>query len=99
MCNTTRFICYTFCFFTNLLLLVIFFQINVFVLLSRVEHPAAGFKKIFETVEELNEPIPAEIKGKEESGLSTFLWHFCLKRKSRKKDSKTCSRIASKKAD
>lgn len=30
---------------------------------SRVEHPAAGYKKIFETVEELNEPIPAEIKG------------------------------------
>ncbi|KAM8874064.1 retinal Mueller cells isomerohydrolase-like [Spinachia spinachia] len=30
---------------------------------SRVEHPAAGYKKIFETVEELNEPIPAQIIG------------------------------------
>uniref|UniRef100_A0A665TFV3 Retinoid isomerohydrolase RPE65 b n=1 Tax=Echeneis naucrates TaxID=173247 RepID=A0A665TFV3_ECHNA len=30
---------------------------------SRVEHPAAGYRKIFETVEELNEPIPAEVTG------------------------------------
>ncbi|XP_062250758.1 retinal Mueller cells isomerohydrolase-like [Platichthys flesus] len=30
---------------------------------GRVEHPAAGYKKIFETVEELNEPIPAKITG------------------------------------
>ncbi|TNM88141.1 hypothetical protein fugu_006362 [Takifugu bimaculatus] len=29
----------------------------------RVEHPAAGYKKIFETVEELNEPIAATISG------------------------------------
>uniref|UniRef100_A0A8C4H9E8 Retinal pigment epithelium-specific 65 kDa protein n=1 Tax=Dicentrarchus labrax TaxID=13489 RepID=A0A8C4H9E8_DICLA len=28
-----------------------------------VEHPAGGYKKIFETVEELNEPIPAKITG------------------------------------
>uniref|UniRef100_A0AAQ4RLS3 Retinoid isomerohydrolase RPE65 n=1 Tax=Gasterosteus aculeatus aculeatus TaxID=481459 RepID=A0AAQ4RLS3_GASAC len=28
-----------------------------------VEHPAAGYKKIFETVEELNEPIPARVIG------------------------------------
>uniref|UniRef100_A0A3Q2QHK0 Retinoid isomerohydrolase RPE65 b n=1 Tax=Fundulus heteroclitus TaxID=8078 RepID=A0A3Q2QHK0_FUNHE len=27
-----------------------------------MEHPAAGYRKIFETVEELNEPIPAEVK-------------------------------------
>ncbi|XP_027146349.1 retinal Mueller cells isomerohydrolase [Larimichthys crocea] len=32
-------------------------------MVSRVEHPAAGYKKIFETVEELNEAIPAEITG------------------------------------
>uniref|UniRef100_A0A3Q1FTP9 Retinoid isomerohydrolase RPE65 c n=1 Tax=Acanthochromis polyacanthus TaxID=80966 RepID=A0A3Q1FTP9_9TELE len=32
-------------------------------MVSRVEHPAAGYKKIFETVEELNEPIPATITG------------------------------------
>ncbi|XP_034035342.1 retinal Mueller cells isomerohydrolase-like isoform X2 [Thalassophryne amazonica] len=32
-------------------------------MVSRVEHPAAGYKKIFETVEELNEPIPAKITG------------------------------------
>jgi len=31
-----------------------------------VEHPAAGYRKIFETVEELNEPIPAEITGRKE---------------------------------
>ncbi|XP_031138224.1 retinal Mueller cells isomerohydrolase-like [Sander lucioperca] len=30
---------------------------------SHVEHPAAGYRKIFETVEELNEPIPAKISG------------------------------------
>uniref|UniRef100_A0A3Q2EBH3 Retinoid isomerohydrolase RPE65 b n=1 Tax=Cyprinodon variegatus TaxID=28743 RepID=A0A3Q2EBH3_CYPVA len=28
-----------------------------------MEHPAAGYRKIFETVEELNEPIPANITG------------------------------------
>eukprot|EP00064_Thunnus_orientalis_P024781 superscaffoldBa00011178_g25091 len=32
-------------------------------MVSRVEHPAAGYKKIFETVEELNEPTPAKITG------------------------------------
>ncbi|XP_038151024.1 retinal Mueller cells isomerohydrolase-like [Cyprinodon tularosa] len=32
-------------------------------MVSRVEHPAAGYRKIFETVEELNEPIPANITG------------------------------------
>nr|XP_057929800.1 retinal Mueller cells isomerohydrolase-like isoform X1 [Doryrhamphus excisus] len=32
-------------------------------MVSRVEHPAAGYKKLFETVEELNEPIPAKITG------------------------------------
>ncbi|XP_024133904.1 retinal Mueller cells isomerohydrolase isoform X1 [Oryzias melastigma] len=32
-------------------------------MVSRVEHPAAGYKKIFETVEELDEPIPAQISG------------------------------------
>ncbi|XP_078114526.1 retinal Mueller cells isomerohydrolase-like isoform X1 [Sander vitreus] len=30
---------------------------------SGVEHPAAGYRKLFETVEELNEPIPAKICG------------------------------------
>ena len=29
-----------------------------------VEHPAAGYRKIFETVEELNEPLPTEVTGK-----------------------------------
>ncbi|KAI3368489.1 hypothetical protein L3Q82_025505, partial [Scortum barcoo] len=28
-----------------------------------VEHPAAGYRKLFETVEELNEPTPAKITG------------------------------------
>ncbi|KAF7651197.1 hypothetical protein LDENG_00114300 [Lucifuga dentata] len=32
-------------------------------MVSHVEHPAAGYRKIFESVEELNEPVPAEIKG------------------------------------
>ncbi|XP_068175275.1 retinal Mueller cells isomerohydrolase-like [Antennarius striatus] len=32
-------------------------------MVSRVEHPAGGYKKIFETVEELNEPLPAKING------------------------------------
>ncbi|TKS75125.1 Retinal Mueller cells isomerohydrolase [Collichthys lucidus] len=42
-------------------------------MVSRVEHPAAGYKKIFETVEELNEAIPAEITGrKEEVGDEPF---------------------------
>jgi len=27
------------------------------------EHPAGGYKKIFETVEELNEPLPATVTG------------------------------------
>lgn len=40
--------------------------------LSSVEHPAAGYRKIFETVEELNEPIPAKISGKE------CLTFFCM---------------------
>uniref|UniRef100_A0A8D3BY80 Retinal pigment epithelium-specific protein 65kDa n=1 Tax=Scophthalmus maximus TaxID=52904 RepID=A0A8D3BY80_SCOMX len=31
--------------------------------LTVVEHPAAGYRKIFETVEELNEPLPAKITG------------------------------------
>lgn len=29
-----------------------------------MEHPAAGYKKIFESVEELSEPIPARVSGK-----------------------------------
>uniref|UniRef100_H2ZXX9 Retinoid isomerohydrolase n=1 Tax=Latimeria chalumnae TaxID=7897 RepID=H2ZXX9_LATCH len=29
----------------------------------RVEHPCGGYKKLFETVEELSEPIPAQIIG------------------------------------
>lgn len=29
-----------------------------------MEHPAAGYRKIFESVEELSEPIPAKISGK-----------------------------------
>uniref|UniRef100_A0A8C7Q745 Retinoid isomerohydrolase RPE65 n=1 Tax=Oncorhynchus mykiss TaxID=8022 RepID=A0A8C7Q745_ONCMY len=29
----------------------------------RIEHPAGGYKKIFETCEELNEPIPAVVVG------------------------------------
>ncbi|XP_034557611.1 retinal Mueller cells isomerohydrolase-like isoform X1 [Notolabrus celidotus] len=33
-------------------------------MVSRVEHPAAGYKKIFETVEELDDPIPAYVKGR-----------------------------------
>uniref|UniRef100_A0A1A7WSJ8 Retinal pigment epithelium-specific protein 65kDa n=1 Tax=Iconisemion striatum TaxID=60296 RepID=A0A1A7WSJ8_9TELE len=32
-------------------------------MVSRVGHPAAGYRKIFDSVEELNEPIPAEISG------------------------------------
>ncbi|MEQ2241627.1 Retinal Mueller cells isomerohydrolase [Ilyodon furcidens] len=42
-------------------------------MVSRVEHPAAGYRKIFETVEELNEPIPAEITGVIPSWLSGSL--------------------------
>uniref|UniRef100_A0A7N8XXG0 Retinal Mueller cells isomerohydrolase-like n=1 Tax=Mastacembelus armatus TaxID=205130 RepID=A0A7N8XXG0_9TELE len=38
-----------------------------------VEHPAAGYKKIFETVEELNEPISAKITGIIPSWLSGSL--------------------------
>lgn len=32
-----------------------------------MEHPAASYRKIFETVEELNEPIPAKISGKRQT--------------------------------
>ncbi|KAL1022412.1 hypothetical protein UPYG_G00026650 [Umbra pygmaea] len=32
-------------------------------MVSRIEHPAGGYKKIFETCEELNEPIPAVVVG------------------------------------
>uniref|UniRef100_A0A8C6TAB5 Retinoid isomerohydrolase RPE65 b n=1 Tax=Neogobius melanostomus TaxID=47308 RepID=A0A8C6TAB5_9GOBI len=32
-------------------------------MVSRVEHPAAGYKKIFDSVEELNEPIAATVIG------------------------------------
>ncbi|XP_077390145.1 retinal Mueller cells isomerohydrolase-like isoform X3 [Festucalex cinctus] len=32
-------------------------------MVSPMEHPAAGYRKIFETVEELNEPIPAKVTG------------------------------------
>uniref|UniRef100_A0AAV2KRC8 Uncharacterized protein n=1 Tax=Knipowitschia caucasica TaxID=637954 RepID=A0AAV2KRC8_KNICA len=32
-------------------------------MVSRVEHPAAGYKKIFESVEELGEPITAKVTG------------------------------------
>lgn len=38
----------------------------LFFFFSSVEHPAAGYKKIFETVEELSEPIPAKIIGRTE---------------------------------
>lgn len=31
-----------------------------------MEHPAASYKKMFESVEELNEPIPAVITGRKE---------------------------------
>ncbi|XP_016368353.1 retinoid isomerohydrolase-like isoform X2 [Sinocyclocheilus rhinocerous] len=33
-------------------------------MVSRFEHPAGGYKKIFETVEELNEPLPATVTGR-----------------------------------
>ncbi|KAJ8376448.1 hypothetical protein SKAU_G00070280 [Synaphobranchus kaupii] len=33
-------------------------------MVSRVEHPAGGYKKIFETCEELAEPIPAQVTGR-----------------------------------
>lgn len=42
---------------------LLLFSLSVF----SVEHPAAGYKKIFETVEELNEPINAEISGRRET--------------------------------
>lgn len=32
-----------------------------------MEHPAAGYKKIFESVEELSEPIPAKVSGRRSS--------------------------------
>ncbi|XP_076132441.1 retinal Mueller cells isomerohydrolase isoform X1 [Alosa pseudoharengus] len=32
-------------------------------MVSRIEHPAGGYKKIFETCEELAEPIPALVSG------------------------------------
>uniref|UniRef100_A0A8C5BTQ3 Retinal Mueller cells isomerohydrolase-like n=1 Tax=Gadus morhua TaxID=8049 RepID=A0A8C5BTQ3_GADMO len=38
-----------------------------------VEHPAAGYRKIFETVEELNEPLPTEVTGVLPSWLSGSL--------------------------
>ncbi len=42
----------------------LFHKLNwVLFFLCSVEHPAAGYRKIFETVEELNEPIPAKITG------------------------------------
>uniref|UniRef100_A0A8C7JRU2 Retinoid isomerohydrolase n=1 Tax=Oncorhynchus kisutch TaxID=8019 RepID=A0A8C7JRU2_ONCKI len=31
---------------------------------TRFEHPAGGYKKIFETVEELSEPVPATVTGR-----------------------------------
>ncbi|KAG7266196.1 hypothetical protein CRUP_012625 [Coryphaenoides rupestris] len=40
---------------------------------SRVEHPAAGYRKIFETVEELNEPLPTQVTGALPSWLSGSL--------------------------
>lgn len=42
--------------------------------MSSVEHPAAGYKKIFETVEELKEPIPAKVTGKNFSILKTKMF-------------------------
>lgn len=30
---------------------------------NRFEHPAGGYKKIFETCEELSEPLPATVTG------------------------------------
>ncbi|XP_010883873.1 retinoid isomerohydrolase [Esox lucius] len=33
-------------------------------MVSRFEHPAGGYKKIFETVEELSEPVPATVTGR-----------------------------------
>ncbi|XP_026098686.1 retinal Mueller cells isomerohydrolase isoform X2 [Carassius auratus] len=33
-------------------------------MVSRLEHPAGGYKKIFESCEELAEPIPAHVSGK-----------------------------------
>uniref|UniRef100_A0A8C5G054 Retinoid isomerohydrolase n=1 Tax=Gouania willdenowi TaxID=441366 RepID=A0A8C5G054_GOUWI len=33
-------------------------------MVSRFEHPAAGYKKIFETCEELSEPLPTTITGR-----------------------------------
>ena len=40
---------------------------------SRFEHPAGGYKKIFETVEELSEPVPATVTGL----LTTYLiWSY-----------------------
>ncbi|CAL8255947.1 unnamed protein product [Merluccius merluccius] len=41
--------------------------------LENVEHPAAGYRKIFETVEELNEPLPTEVTGVLPSWLSGSL--------------------------
>ncbi|XP_043855746.1 retinoid isomerohydrolase isoform X5 [Dromiciops gliroides] len=31
---------------------------------SRVEHPAGGYRKLFETVEELSSPLPAHVRGR-----------------------------------
>lgn len=40
-----------------------FYLMEELCLLFRIEHPAGGYKKIFETCEELNEPIPAVVVG------------------------------------
>ncbi|KAI1883310.1 hypothetical protein AGOR_G00243880 [Albula goreensis] len=42
-------------------------------MVSRVEHPAAGYRKIFETCEELAEPIPAQVTGRIPSWLKGSL--------------------------
>lgn len=58
-------------------------QIHACIFPCSVEHPAAGYKKIFETVEELNEPLPAEISGKKERGGCSMLFlSFSYNRKS-----------------
>ncbi len=38
-------------------------ELKTFFLIFSFEHPAGGYKKIFETVEELNEPLPATVTG------------------------------------
>lgn len=51
---------------------------SVLMFLSSVEHPAGGYRKMFETVEELNEPIPAQITGrkKEQAIQVCFIFYF-----------------------